>query len=408
MQNDFLVRAPWLNEERVTGYSRIFVTLYVVATIGLIVLSPHLIDPNGKPVGTDFMNVWAAGKLALAGDPGAAYDYAKHYAVQAQALPYAEDQKATYFGWHYPPFFMIVAALLALLPYGAALAAWMALTLPPYLAAMRAMIPHRRWLLFALAFPAVFVNFGHGQNGFLSAGLLGLGLLALERRPALAGLFFGLLTYKPQMGFLLPLVLIVDRQWIAFAAAAVTAVAMSLASYLVLGADAWHAFFGSLELTRTYVLEQGPTGWEKLQSPFAAMRMLGASIETAYAVHGAISVCVAAIVLWIWRSPVGIALKGSALATGTVLVTPYVLDYDLMLLALPLAWLTVEGVRSQFLNYEKLTLFIAWLLPIISREIGGALHVPIAPVVLLVLLSFILRRARAGVVTEQDIAAQPA
>ena len=72
------------------------------------------------------MNVWAAGKLALAGEPGAAYDYARHYAVQAQALHYAEGQEATYFGWHYPPSFMLVAALLALLPYGAALAAWMA------------------------------------------------------------------------------------------------------------------------------------------------------------------------------------------------------------------------------------------------------------------------------------------
>jgi hypothetical protein len=392
MQSDFLMRAPWLDEERVTGYAWIFVSLYAAVSVVWVVLSPHLIDPTGKPIGTDFMNVWAAGKLALAGEPGAAYDYALHYEVQAQALPYAEGQEATYFGWHYPPFFMLVAALLALLPYGAALAAWMALTLPPYLAAIRAIVPHRRWLLFALAFPAVFVNLGHGQNGFLSAGLLGLGLLSLERRPALAGLFFGFLTYKPQMGFLLPLVLIVDRQWIAFLTAGATALAMSLLSYLMLGADVWHAFFGSFELTRTYILEQGATGWEKIQSPFSAMRMLGASIEIAYAVHFAIALCVTAAVLWIWRSPAGIPLKGAALATGTLLVTPYVLDYDLMLLALPLAWLTVEGLRTQFLDWEKITLFIVWLLPIISREIG-ALGLPIAPIVLGLLLVSILRRA---------------
>lgn len=407
MQSDFLVRAPWLDEERVTGYAWIFVSLYAAISVLWIALSPQLIDPFGKPIGTDFMNVWAAGKLALEGQPGAAYDYARHYAVQAQALDYAEGQEATYFGWHYPPSFMLVAALLALFPYGAALAAWMALTLPPYLAAIRAIVPHRRWLLFALAFPAVFVNLGHGQNGFLSTGLLGLGLLSLERRPVLAGFFFGLLTYKPQMGFLLPLVLIVDRQWIAFLSAAATAIAMSLLSYLMLGADAWHGFFGSFELTRTYILEQGSTGWEKIQSPFSAMRMLGASIQTAYAVHFAIALCVGAVVLWIWRSPVGIPLKGAALATGTLLVTPYLLDYDLMLLALPLAWLTVEGLRTQFLNWEKITLFIVWLLPLISREIG-ALGLPIAPIVLLVLLSFILRRMRESLVSRQDIAAQPA
>jgi hypothetical protein len=251
------------------------------------------------------------------------------------------------------------------------------------------------------------VNLGHGQNGFLSAGLLGLGLLTLERRPALAGLFFGLLTYKPQMGFLLPLVLLVDRQWIAFLTAAATALAMSLISYLMLGAEVWQGFFGSFEITRTYILEQGATGWEKIQSPFSAARMLGAGIQTAYAVHFAIALAVSAIVLWIWRGPVSIPLKGAALATGTLLVTPYVLDYDLMLLALPLAWLTVEGLRAQFLNWEKLTLFIVWLLPLLSRSIGS-FGVPIAPVVLLVLLSFIYRRARESVVTERNIAAQPA
>ena len=76
MQSDFLVRAPWLDEERVTGYAWIFVSLYAAISVLWIALSPQLIDPFGKPIGTDFMNVWAAGKLALEGQPGAAYDYA--------------------------------------------------------------------------------------------------------------------------------------------------------------------------------------------------------------------------------------------------------------------------------------------------------------------------------------------
>jgi hypothetical protein len=228
----------------------------------------------------------------------------------------------------------------------------------------------------------------------------------LERRPVLAGILFGLLTYKPQLGFLLPLALLAGRHWLAFLAAAATAIVASLLSYAVFGIEVWHAFFGSFELTRTYVLEQGPTGWQKLQSAFAAMRMLGASIETAYAVQAVVSLCVAAAVLWIWRRPLAMPLKGAALATGTLLVTPYVLDYDLMLLALPLAWLTVEGLRAQFLNWEKLTLFMVWLLPLFSREIG-TFGLPIGPVVLLVLLSFIVRRAAVGHLSDHSIAPQP-
>jgi hypothetical protein len=405
MSLEFLKRANWLDEERLTGYARIFLALYVVMSIAWVALSPNLIDPNGKPIGPDFMNVWSAGKLALLGEPEAAYDYNRHYEIQRDALPYADGQVAPYFGWPYPPHFLAAAALLALLPYGAALAAWMAVTLPVYLAAIRTIFPYRSWLLFALAFPAVFVNFSHGQNGFLSAGLLGLGLASLERRPLVAGIFFGLLTYKPQLGPLLPLVLLIDRQWVAFLAASATALIAAALSYAAFGAETWQAFVASFEPTRTYVLEQGPTGWQKIQSAFAAMRNLGAGIETAYAVQAVVTLLVAAAVLWIWRRPVAMPLKGAALATGTLLVTPYVLDYDLMLLALPLAWLTVEGLRTGFLNWEKITLFGVWLLPLVSRELG-TFGVPIAPLVLVLLLSMIVRRAMVGELSSQSAVAQ--
>ncbi len=42
------------------------------------------------------------------------------------------------------------------------------------------------WLLFALAYPAVFVNLGHGHNGFLTAALMAMALVVLDRRPMAA------------------------------------------------------------------------------------------------------------------------------------------------------------------------------------------------------------------------------
>jgi hypothetical protein len=392
MQSEFLVRAPWLDEARVTGYACIFVALFALTTVVWIVLSPGLIDPNGKPIGTDFMTVWSAGKLALMGEPAAAYDYARHLEVQRQALPWGEGQETPYYGWHYPPFFMAVASALALLPYGAALAAWTAATLPLYLGTIRAIVPYRRWLLFALAFPAVFVNLSHGQSGFLTAGLLGLGLLLLESRPILAGVLFGLLAYKPQLGLLLPLVLLADRRFVAFSSAALTTVTASVLSYLILGAETWRAFISSVTDTRTLVLEQGAMGWEKLQSAFAAMRMLGAGVEVAYAAQAVVTVFAAVAVIWIWRRPLAMPLKGAALVTGTLLATPYAFDYDMMLLSLPIAWLAVEGLRTRFLDWEKIALFGVWLLPIMSRAIGS-LGLPVAPVVLSIFLLLILRRA---------------
>jgi alpha-1,2-mannosyltransferase len=102
---------------------------------------------------------------------------------------------------------LFVAGALAWMPYGVALAVWQAVTLALYLLSIRAIVapPLRAagrddflWLLLALAFPAVLINIGHGQNGFLTAALLSGALVVLDRRPIAAGILLGFLVYKPQ------------------------------------------------------------------------------------------------------------------------------------------------------------------------------------------------------------------
>ena len=83
------------------------------------------------------------------------------------------------------------------------------------------------WLLFAAAFPAVLVNAGHGQNGFLTAALLGGALVMLDRRPASRASCSALLSYKPQFGLMIPLVLIATQRWRVFGVAVVTVAALA-------------------------------------------------------------------------------------------------------------------------------------------------------------------------------------
>lgn len=392
MHFEVLSQARWLNEERVLNYSRMLCFGYAVAVAVWIALSPGFVQPNGKPLGTDFMNVWAAGKLALSGDPAGVYDYARHYAVQRYALPWHANQSIPYFGWHYPPIFLLIAVPLAFLPYGTALAVWMLLTLPLYLVVIHAIVPRRHWLLLAMAFPGVFVNLGHGQNGFLTTALLGGGLMLLEKRPVLAGILLGLLCYKPQFGILAPLALAVGGYWRTFASAAVTALCVVAIACTVFGIETWQAFYSSLDLTRRYVLEQGATGWEKIQSAFSAVRMLGFGIAAAYAVQGLVFVLAATAVIYVWRRPVGLGIKGAALATASLLATPYVLDYDLMLLALSIAWMIADASKTGFLPWEKIGLAAAFLLPLVSRLIGSS-GIPLGPLVMLFLLGLIVHRA---------------
>jgi hypothetical protein len=249
------------------------------------------------------------------------------------------------------------------------------------------------WLLLALAFPAVLINIGHGQNGFLTAALIGGALVLLDRRPLLAGILFGLLVYKPQYGLLLPLVLMASGRWRCFAAAAATVVVLTVATTLVFGTSAWHAFAAFSEFTRSVVLEQGNTGWYKIQSIFSWARMWGAPIPLAYAIQGAVTVALAVALAWLWRSSAAFALKAAALCLATILATPYSLDYDMMVLAPAIAFLAADGFRRGFAPWEKTALAALWLVPLLARSVGEATLIPLGVPAMLAAFALVLWRA---------------
>ena len=176
-------------------------------------------EKSGLGIPTDFVNVWAAGKLVLDGHPALAYDWDIQKQVELALL--GQDFPG-YFAWHYPPPFLFVASLLAQFPYAAAFIGWMAASIIPYLFVMRGIIGRPFGWMFAIAFPMVFNNTLVGQNGFLTAALIGGTLYLLPVRPILAGICLGLLSYKPQYGLLFPIVLIAASQWRAFISAGVT------------------------------------------------------------------------------------------------------------------------------------------------------------------------------------------
>ena len=380
----------WLTAARIRGYSLIVLTIGAFVLAGWIATSDGLIDRNGKPIGTDFSNVYAAGQLTRQGRPADAYQPALQHAAEKAVFG---GREVPFFGWHYPPFFFAVAAIVAAFPYGWGLAIWLAASLAAYLAAIRAILPGGQTLLLAASFPGVFVNIGHGQNGFLTAALLGGALHLIDRRPWLSGVLIGLLAYKPQFGVLIPIALLAGARWRSFGAATATVAALVAISLATLGSGVWHAFADSMNFTQTVVLEQGGTGWEKIQSIFSAARMWGASVPLAYAMQGALLMMLAATLAWIWQSDAAIELKAAALATASLLATPYVLDYDLVVLAVAIAFFARHGLVSGFRPFEISLLAAAWIVPLLSRGLAGISGIPLGLMVLLVLYLCILRRA---------------
>ena len=383
--------AEWLDARRARAYCLILFIVTALCMAGWAALSHGGVDPRGKPLGTDFTSFWTASQLALAGRPEAAYDLAAHHGAQSALF----GRDLGYAAFFYPPAFLLICLPLALAPYLASLGLWLAGTLLAYLAAMRAWLDARAGLVPILAFPAVMATLGHGQNAFLTAALLGGGCALLNRRPTLAGLLLGALIFKPHLGLVIPVALVAARRWRSLAAAGAAALALCGASALVFGASTWSAFFAATALARG-ALDDNLVGDEKMISVFAALRLLGVGNAVAYAAQALAALGVCASLASLQRRAFRCEAEGAALAAATLLASPFALDYDLTILAIPLAWLVSQGLRGGFLPYEKSLAAAAFILPAIARPLAGALGLPLAPLVVAAIFAAVVRRAFAS------------
>ncbi|HEY1928244.1 MAG TPA: glycosyltransferase family 87 protein [Caulobacteraceae bacterium] len=390
LQLGWVARADWLDEDRARAWRNVLLVLSGIALLAWWGPSRHGLDLVGRPIGTDFLSFYAASELVLSGHAAAAYSIPAHRAAETAVFGHTVGYPAFF----YPPLFLLICAPLAKLPYLGALFAWLGVTGAAYIATAREWVSKRSGLLAALAFPAVFANIGHGQNAFLSAALLGAGARWLDRRPVLAGVALGLLAYKPHLGLLLPVVLIIARRWTTIFSAAATVAAFACLSLLAFGVDAWTGFLDNSHLARV-VLETGVVGPDKMVSAFAAVRVLGGPAPLAYAAQAAVAVFVIVSLVRTRRMWVRHPSEPALLVMAALLGSPFLLDYDLVILALPLAWLATTGAREGFRPWEKLGLTAGFVLPLVARSLAHVAGLPIAPLVLLALFNFVLRRSDA-------------
>lgn len=387
---EMLASGRWVSRERVRAVSTVTLIVSVLCIAWLFATSRGTLDFLGRPLGTDFSNVWTAGRMVLDGKALAVWSWPEHFAVQRSLHGSAT---VDVFGWHYPPPFLLIATALATLPYVPALIAWQVSTLAPFTAMMWRLLPRRETLLLALGAPVTLICITHGHNGFLTALLLGGGLMLMDRRPFFAGILFGCLIYKPQFALIIPGLLLADRNWRAIAGACMSATLLIAATLLIWGLPIWQAFADSLPLTRTIVIEQGTTGWHKMMSPFAAMRMWGAALPASYFVQLAATLAaILAVVLLTWRKA-DAELRNALVCAATLLSTPYVLDYDAVVLLPALAWLWAHGRANGFLTWEKSLMLFAWFTPLLARQVGEITLIPLGLVPPTIVAGIAVRRA---------------
>jgi Glycosyltransferase family 87 len=373
---------------RLQAYGYTLAAFYAAFFFYLYWLGLWLVDKNGLPVYHDFTNCYVAGWEALHGYAAAVYDPVQHVKAQDGLMGAGRSLFAI---WPYPPIYFLILTPLASLPYLVAYFVFELGALLGLIAVVYGIIRRTPAIALVLASPFTAWNFLTGQCGFLTASLIGAALVLLERHPVLAGVFIGCLTYKPQFGILFPIALVAGRRWLAFASAAATVVVLVGASIAFFGIETWTAFPHTLAAQAGLnLVPDAPSQWTYLQSVYGLIRYLRAGAALAGLAQAATTCGIAVIVWVVWRSRTAYALKSAALSAGVLIATPYAFGYDLAAIAIPVAFLASDQIRSGLLRGEQTTLLVLFavslsIIPTAGRASIGAL-------VLFVLFSMSLRR----------------
>jgi hypothetical protein len=372
---------------RLLAYGYTFPIFYGAFFLYLYRRGLWLANESGAPVYHDFTRFWVAGWQALHGET-ALHSLAAFNAVQDSSAGLGHSP---YSLLSYPPTFTLILVPLALLPYFAAFLTWEAVTLVCCIAVVYLIVRRQPAISLMLASPFAAWNFLIGQNGFLTASLLGASLLFLERRPVLAGMFVGCLTYKPQFGVLFPVALIATRRWRACVSATVTAIFLGVASVAAFGVDGWTALPHALFAEGSETMFASPDWGFMLQTVYGLILVLHGGPALAWLAQSVATAGAGVFVWLVWRSPVRYALKAATLSAGALIASPYAFAYDLAAIAIPVAFLASDQIEHGLLRGEQITLIALFVVSLAVIPAAG--EAPVGAVILISFLCLILRRA---------------
>jgi len=377
---------PWLNASRLRAYPGTLFFLMQMAVLGAYCWVGW--RTYGQPCGFDFQTFWAASRLTLDGTPLLAYssDAIRHTAQQIG------PHILTTGPWRYPPNFLLLVQPLGLLPCAIAYPIFILVTTTIFVRMLRKVLPMADAMVWILAFPGLWLNAVQGQNGSMTAIFaLGAFLFMQKKRPVLAGVCIGMLSIKPHLAILFPLVLACAEMWTTFIAAAVTAALFTGLSIAVFGVAVVPAFLhGMSDASRD--LASGALPWQQMASLFATLRDLHVAVTPAYVAQGCGAIVAACVTAWVWRNSRELEVRATALVAGTFMISPYIYNYDAVWLGIPVALLTAKGLREGWVRGERPILILAFLYPLFGNDLAYSWGIGLGPLVFAALLFVSVRR----------------
>ncbi len=357
---------------------------YLVFVLALLGLSPEY------TFGGDFVAFWAAAKETLEG--GMTGLYAPHGLEQA-IQTHSPHQDLEGLTWQYPPHAGLILSPMGLLPFPIAYAIWCGFGLMAYAAALHAVGIKQRFLLVALASVPVLLALKTGQNALFMGALLIVAVFNARSKPWLAGLAAALLTIKPQLGFLLPVLFLAGGHWRAFLYASLGSLGLFALSVGVLGLGTWSAFMDSV-LAVSGSVASGEMPIFKMVNVYAAVQLIGVLDVVASLVAGLTILLAIVAVAWVTRATEDPVWRYSALACLTLFAAPYSYYYELALIVPALIFLVKRGHEAGWLRFEREMLTVVVLLSLAVPGLAIRSGVSISFILMTLITISVARRLR--------------
>jgi hypothetical protein len=303
--------------------------LAVAAVLGCLALSvtfamyAAIYRPS---LNSDFMAFWAFPRFAAANKVADIYNAASLGGFEQKLYPGFQS----FYPYLYPPTLLLAIWWLKFCGFALAQTIW---TVAGVVALAGAGLwffgPARKFAVVAmLACPAALITGATGETAFFTTALLLAGFAALPKRPLLAGLFFGLLTLKPQLGFLIPFALLGLGAWRSILVAISVVLALVMLSCIAFPASLWLVWAHTLpEYQADYFAAVHQLNLNIIVTPAANAVLLGAGPSLAWALQALCSIAIAAATFWTFRRAAyerAVAL----LFTGMFLAVPHAYAYD--------------------------------------------------------------------------------
>jgi hypothetical protein len=351
----------------------------------------------GRPMGSDFVEFYAAGKVLNQNQPALIYDTPALTRLEHESLPEMSATQMLIYG--YPPVVSHLFRPFALLPYKWAYCAWLAFSLALYAASLWLLF--RGWagasyrrtaFLLSLSAPMYTLEtWIGGQLSVVTFFAVVLFICCFEKRwQVLAGVALGLATYKPSLIAIPAAMMILGGCWRMFAGLCGGSVLLlfgSLATAGVNGLRLWMVqmkVFAGIATTNESIIRR--TKYVDLNSFFAIL-LGGSSAERVLATLAAAAAFL--ILAWTWWRNRGQShdvqryLWGATL-TWTLMINIYAPVYDTILL-IPAGALVARSLYGRSKREQaglQLWLIALWLAPWLTQSWADYLRLQILTLVL--------------------------